>query len=176
MESQMEEVGQMDRRKKWVCERWDERFEKRREINEEVQWPVSRETRHAAVTRIDTTKERSSLLLIQRERESNVFVLKHFNTWQVKSHRPGNSFYILRCAVLSPFALPVCGFISQIVVLSAALLSLFDVRIDICVEKPVWCKHTDRVAAYTRPCLVFFPVLWSRSLLSREDCVFNSSL
>lgn len=174
MESQMEEVGQMDRRKKWVSERWDERFEKRREINEEVQWPASRETlarQHAAATRIHTRKERTSLLLIERERESNVFVLKHFNTWQVKSHRLGNSFYILLCAVSSPVTLPVCGFISQIVLLSGALLSLFDVRIDICGEKPVWCKHTSRVTAYTRPCLVFLPVLWSSGVTPTPTAV-----
>lgn len=64
-------------------------WEKRCEINEEVQWPVSGERlarQNAAVTRIDMG-EKVPVRCWYREKKSNVFVLKwHFYWWQVKSY------------------------------------------------------------------------------------------
>lgn len=86
IESQTEEVGQMERRKKWVSDRWDERFERRREINEEVQWPVSRERlarQNAAVTRIDM-RGGKSVSVVGRQTELCLCLKMTLYRWQVK--------------------------------------------------------------------------------------------
>lgn len=97
---------------------------------------------------------------VDAQRESDV-LKQHFYRWQVKSH----SLVVLKawkmflyppecCLISSP--IPVCLFITQIVILSIALLSPFDARIDMSGEKPVWCKHTEtQRRPLSRVCVVF---------------------
>lgn len=123
-EQQTEEVGQMETRKKWVSARWDERFEKWREINEVVQWPVSRESRARQKQQQwpELLWEGKCVSGVDTEREKNVFVFeKHFYRWQVKSQSLQSCLRLESVFICSSLSL----FISQVVILSKALLSIW---------------------------------------------------
>lgn len=120
--------------KKWVSDQRDERFEKRREINEEVEWPVLRERRSSDQNWYERERD-ACLVLIQRD---GVMSLSSNDTstdgrWSQSLQlylRLEKCFSIFQFAILSLFR-SLCVFISQSVSLSVALFSLFAVRIDV---------------------------------------------
>lgn len=122
IESQREEVGQMEMEKMSFRPVRRERFEERREINEEVQWPVSRERlarQNTAVTRIDM-RSREPVCCWYGEREwclclktTHLQVAGKVPEFTLILKAGGKNEYPLVCHFISLLAFPVSLFISD---------------------------------------------------------------